>query len=382
MTATPPEGWFPDPMGRAEERRWDGAQWTSRVRDAGLERDDPVGAGAGPVADDVAATAGSDAPDLLRSGPPMPGLVAHLRRDRPSVDPVAAVAAAAGILGVVGAYAFVAESNGTAGPSIVSILVLGATYALALVGPSIARPAAIVGGLVAPMVLILVLLEEPLDGRSNVVVPAMLLAAVWLGMFLLPGLRAAPALIAAALLGMWIAIVALTATDDPYSSYYGDSSPVYVGVPSPVVVDPFGGLTALIQAAGAVTLVVALVVAVLAAVLDRRRWHVAATPLLGVAVFLAITGLYMSFFGSQSLEGNAVLVAIVGVVLVVVGALGGRRGSSWIGVALATSGILTLVISIADEAVPAGIGLLAVAAVVLLTARGLKDRLDGPAPAE
>jgi hypothetical protein len=289
--------------------------------------------------------------------------------------------AAAGVLGVVGAYALVSDSNGTAAPSIISILVLGAAYALALVGPPLSRPAAIVGGLVAPIVLILVLLENSLDGRSEVVLPALLLVGVWAAMFVLPGLRGAVAFIAAGALGLWVTIIGLTTSTDPYyAGYYGDSNAIYTERPDPIYFDPFGALTSLLEKAGAVTLVTALVVIVIAAILDRKGWHVAATPLLGVTVFLAVTGLYMTFFGSQSIEGNAVLVATVGIVLMIVGALGGRRGSSWIGVALATGGILTLVTSVADEPVAAGIGLIVVAAVVLVAARPLAGWLDGLAP--
>lgn len=37
----PPAGWFRDPWGRHEQRFWDDTAWTSRVRDGGVESDDP-----------------------------------------------------------------------------------------------------------------------------------------------------------------------------------------------------------------------------------------------------------------------------------------------------------------------------------------------------
>jgi uncharacterized protein YxjI len=41
--ATPP-GWFPDPLGRHEQRYWDGQQWTEHVASHGRQSVDPVGA--------------------------------------------------------------------------------------------------------------------------------------------------------------------------------------------------------------------------------------------------------------------------------------------------------------------------------------------------
>jgi uncharacterized protein YxjI len=40
----PPPGWFPDPLGRHEQRYWDGQQWTEHVASHGRQGVDPVGA--------------------------------------------------------------------------------------------------------------------------------------------------------------------------------------------------------------------------------------------------------------------------------------------------------------------------------------------------
>ena len=37
VTPTPLPGWYPDPMSQHEFRFWDGAKWTDRVEDGGLE---------------------------------------------------------------------------------------------------------------------------------------------------------------------------------------------------------------------------------------------------------------------------------------------------------------------------------------------------------
>jgi uncharacterized protein YxjI len=39
-----PAGWFPDPLGRHEQRYWDGQQWTEHVASHGRQGVDPVGA--------------------------------------------------------------------------------------------------------------------------------------------------------------------------------------------------------------------------------------------------------------------------------------------------------------------------------------------------
>lgn len=38
----PPAGWLTDPMGRHEQRYWDGARWTEHVSDGGTQSTDPV----------------------------------------------------------------------------------------------------------------------------------------------------------------------------------------------------------------------------------------------------------------------------------------------------------------------------------------------------
>ena len=42
VTAVAVAGWHPDPMGRAEQRYWDGTAWTDHVSTAGVPAVDPL----------------------------------------------------------------------------------------------------------------------------------------------------------------------------------------------------------------------------------------------------------------------------------------------------------------------------------------------------
>ena len=377
MTDTPPEGWFPDPMGRAPERFWDGSSWTDRVRDGLVEWGDPLHSPAAvtssavdqPVVSETTATAVGDP---LRSGPPGPGLMAHLRRERPAIDVAGAVSTAAGAVGITGGYALVAETEGSAGLVTMSIVLIAAAYALALVGPATARGAALVAAVVAPVVLIGAAIDENGADRWTAVVMALLLAAVWAAMFVLPGLRAAPVLIAAGGLAIWVALLALTAGGGQTAySYYGDDDPF-----DAYAYDPWGALSSDIEEAGVVSLVLALGLAVTAAALDRRGWHVAATPVVAVTVVLGVVGLWLAAATATSGASNSFLLVLVGVGLAVIGALGARRGSTWIGVALGTSGLISLLAETIDDPVPAGIVLLALAAGILVAAKPIAQRFS------
>lgn len=60
----PPAGWYPDPLGRHAERHWDGAEWSSRVRDGSLESHDPLD-GSGQAGDRRETATSADPLDAL-----------------------------------------------------------------------------------------------------------------------------------------------------------------------------------------------------------------------------------------------------------------------------------------------------------------------------
>lgn len=63
---TPVAGWYPDPIGRHEQRYWDGARWTDHGADLGIDRLDGRTASA---EEEAWAERVEDAPDLVALPP-------------------------------------------------------------------------------------------------------------------------------------------------------------------------------------------------------------------------------------------------------------------------------------------------------------------------
>lgn len=294
-------------------------------------------------------------------------LAARLRQARPPGSLGTAVAAAGGVLAVAGAFVVAGESGGRTAVNLAAVLLLLAGYALVLAGPAWTRPASLAAAVVAPLVLVANVADE-LDGRTAVIIPALLVGAAWLAMFLAPGLRGSPILAAGALLAGWVAAMgAAASTTDPYRSgtFFTAESVGYWDAP----VDPLSQ--------GELTLVYALVVISVAAILDRRGWHVLATPFIAVAVFLAFVGLSTLNASVGSASGTAVLVVAVGSIIAVVGGSGRRRGSTWIGTGLAVAGLAALVADQAGDATSAGV-LMVVLAAALVAASPAIERAVTP----
>ncbi|WP_229022962.1 DUF2510 domain-containing protein [Actinomarinicola tropica] len=349
MSDRPGAGWYPDPSDPAQQRWWDGTAWTDQVSGAG---------GAPGVSTSPAATPGRVE------------LAERLMRARPEGSVGVAVAAAGGVLGVLGAFVTISETDGRTPSNLVAVLVLLAAYALALAGPAWTRPAALAGGVVAPLVLAGNLAPE-LDGRMAIILPALLAGGAWLAMFLAPGLRGAPVLVAGALLAAWAAFTGATApTNDAFRSVevYGMGGTGYWDAP----VNPIGQ--------GESTLVVALVVVCVAAVLDRRGWRVLATPFIAVGVVLGFVGVSSVTSGVDSIAASAVLVIAVGGVIAVVGGSGRRRGSTWIGTGLAVAGIVALLADLVDDPTGAGVLLVLIAAGLVAGSQAI-ERAVAPAVA-
>lgn len=379
MTETP-DGWYPDPLGRAEERYWDGTEWTSQVRTGGTESLDvpfddraaaPGAAGGAAVAGASGPTAGTG--NVVLAEPMREGLARRLQRDRPAPTLAEAVAAVGGVFGVAGIFMLIADEGGRGRLLGGSVLVIALSYALVLLGPRIARPAGLVGVLVGTIVLASNLFTD-LDGRSAELLPALIAGAIWLAMFFGPGLRGAPALMAAVLFAGWVVLIALTGGDQG-GRYYDDGVLVGSGA-------SLGSVQRSAVEAGPLTLVYALAAIVVGAMLDSKAWRVLATPFIAVAAVLAVVGLSLTVTDGVDAAGSGVLTAAVGAIIAVVGGAGQRRGSIWIGAALAAAGLSTLVLDLVDGPEGAGalflvLGAIAVVAAVPMDA-ALRRRVTAP----
>lgn len=352
MSDGPSAGWYPDPHGGTRQRYWDGERWTDQVADAG----------------------GTTSP-LSSPSDGRLELAERLRRPRPDGSLAAALCAAGGVIGVVAAF-MVVSADGRTAANVVAVLVLVTSYVIALAGPKWARPAALPGAVAAPLFLVSNLADE-LDGRIAVILPALVVGAVWLAMFLFRGLRGAPVLMAGVLLAGWVVVLGATESAGPSDPTFGSSESF-----GTVTLDPFGTQTVDVPLDAAVSLVYALGVITAAAVLDRRGWHVLATPFIAVAVICSVAGLSEMSSGSSSDAGTSVLVMAVGAVLALVGGSGRRRGSTWIGAGLAAAGVSALVLDLADDPKGAGALLLLVAVGIVLAARPLERAVTTDEPDE
>lgn len=373
MSDQPAPGWYPDPGGEPALRYWDGEQWTSHLH-----------------ADDLDAVTGfaSSPPGASGRGRQETSvrfdravLAAEVSRPRPLPSTADALSAAGGALGALGVVmlavgALFSDSlDGRGEVGIIGVLLLAGAYAMVIAGSRWLRPAALAGAIVGPFMIIAAIFAESVDGRVEVVLFGALLAAVWLAMFMGPGFTGAPILMAAALTGAWLALVALLT--DPFTPdpYYADPW---------ATTGPVNDPASVINAAGIVTLICAIGAVVAAGVFDSKGMHVLATPFLAVAVLQSIVGL-ASATTDASGEAASLLTVVVGVVFLAVGALGQRRGSMWFGAFLIASGSVGFIGNAVTDTVAAGVLLLLVAAGLVLVGSAVQQRLsprsaDEPTP--
>lgn len=403
---TPEPGWYPDPTGRFEHRYWSGAGWTEWVLVAGSQQVDRFWEGTrigGEVQrsssshPSAAVAAGSTgAPDPGAARPSRAALRDRLARPRPHASPHAAVAAVAGVAVVIGIVALAGEVPDRTAQVLIGIVIAVVAYGLAFVGTGVSRAAGLPGALFGPPVVVAGLLGESLDGRASVAVALLVVAAIWIVMFLTPGFLGAPVLLSGSMLAAWSAIVTAIwggSSSNPawsigetgrstailqYQDPIGSSGfPIEPGMS---VVD-LDGLT---SATGVATLLVALGCVIAAGAVDRRGWHVLATPLIATGVILAVEGLYLASLTFAEGELLALLALGVGVALIVVGTQGARRGSVWIGATLGFVGLVGLIAESVQSRTTLGIAMLVVGAALFALATGTGRATDplGAAPSD
>lgn len=185
----------------------------------------------------------------------------------------------------------------------------------------------------------------------------------------------------AALLGVWLWFIEVTEhvfsfpTDFVLGGFLGSSSS-----------DQFGGATLANRSpdantVGAYTLGFSVVYLIAAQLLDRRNGRGLGTSFTFAAVVTLVLGIS---FVSDSLEqvGTGIAFGLAGLLLVYLGATGGRRATNWIGALLVFGGVTTIVADPFDTATSFGIAELVAGAIVILGAHWVTTQFREPSETE
>lgn len=375
-----PPGWRNDPYGRYEQRYWDGASWTSRVATGGVAVEDPMGASAViPFATPASAFAPPTPPPP--STGPLRGIAfldsmgdATLERRTPSLR--TAVAGLGGAAIAAGVLAAMAGNDPSRGKLIVTAIVLlvAAVALRILVGLEELKAAAL--GMAMVAIPALALAATVSDNRGGFLT-GLVLAVVFVGVWLAPGFRGNNMLLAAALLSLLAAFGSISSTADSqlekcqqyvnegnFDAFQQDCQDLSTDTSSnilPATITDSLGDQGVIYLAGAALFLGA------TWVLDRRGYR-------GTGTAFAAAGLVASLTGAALLAGKfnstlgPVFVTLVGALVCLVGSHGARRATTWWGAALVAGGIVTFVGVQMKPDSPGALGAVGIIAGVVLVA--------------
>jgi len=342
---THPAGWYADPLGRFDQRYWDGSRWTEHVVTAGMQQVDPDGVSAAATMETT--TVRSDPGDPNAQVDPaaerptgiwplLDSMGADARlRPRPSLR--LALAGGGGLVMAIGLAALIIGDDGEQSMATVAGLVLVAIGLAARLAPTTAaidelRSAAVSFG-AAGIVLFGIGAAGDSAGEAW---SLLLVGALFLAAWAVKGFRGRPLMLGLGALFLVSALGAATASSDEYcyyDEYFEEEVCEYpssdLGLPDEVG-SAIGDQSSvfLLAAAGLLGLVW---------VLDRRGYHGVATPLTVSALLSAFIGTGQSFVDLGT-TGPAILILVVGVLVCLVGSHGARRATTWWGAALAVIG--------------------------------------------
>ncbi|MCU1360919.1 MAG: hypothetical protein JWN99_2208, partial [Ilumatobacteraceae bacterium] len=335
-TMTQPAGWFNDPYGRYQQRYWNGSAWTEHVSTDNAQTIDPMGAStvipfATPASAYTAPAAGSAGGPPTGTSPAKSMTARPLQflqaldadaRVRPAPRLSIALAGGGGALVAIGIAAGIIGSDGSRGRAIGAaavILAVALGIRLRVHGQPDLRSAAVGAGVVGLATLGGGIVADDVgDGWAALIVGAIFLAA-----WVLPGLRGRPIMLGIGTLLMVAALGAATSSggaensgvlsDVPFSSVVGDQQVVFL---------------------------------LAAAVLFGLVWWLDRAGFFGVGTSLVVPALLSAFIGvaesTSNLDnaGAAFLIFAVGIVVCLVGSHGDRRATTWGGALLATIGVV------------------------------------------
>jgi hypothetical protein len=367
-----PDGWWPDPYGRFQQRYFDGSNWTVHVIDSNATQTvDPLGTTVSvPFATPtVSAVAEPAATAATATSAAMISLTTFLdelgpdARERPTVRLTIALAGVGGVAAAAGIATAIVGDNADGRPRKIAaaVLVVIIAYALRLGVKSQAelRSAAVGAAAVGIPGLAAAITNGDPEG-GTLLLAAVLLVTAWA----LPGMRGRPLLLGAGAVAL---VFALTTFSHNTSS---DTQLFDLGV-----ADFIGGKSWLFVIA--------------AVVLLGKVWWLDAHGYYGVGTSLVIAALIATALAvlkvveSLGSTGAALLIALTGLAVAIVGDHGQRRASTWFGVAVAAIGTISVIASslkpnttaeLATTLMLAGIALI----VIPLVAKRIRESRGSP----
>jgi hypothetical protein len=352
--------WWPDPYGRFQQRYFDGSKWTEHVIDNGTQTVDPLGTTvsvpfATPTSSattDPAATRLATAPVAANFNQFLDGLGPDART-RPAAHLSIALAGIGGAAVAFGIATAIIGDGDTSRPRIATaaVVIVALAYAvrfLAKTQPEV-RSATVGAAVVGIPGLAATITGVDGAGGGTLVLAGVLLVAAWA----LPIMRGRPILLGAGAVALVLALTTIDSNPSAESDLFGFG-----------VSDLIGGKS---------WLFVLIAMALLAVVwwLDAHDYHGVGTSLV-VAAILATALAVLKVVENVGSTGTAVLLAVAGLVVALVGDHGQRRATTWFGVAVAAIGTIGVFTSsmepsstgdIATTLIISGIVLIAVPAV-------------------
>jgi hypothetical protein len=373
---TQPAGWYNDPYGRFQQRHWDGEQWTERVSTNGIAQVDPLGTSTvipiaiprtayetpgGSSTQAFAAAADPNDPNAEAAEPEpaaAPNAVTMFldglgpdAKLRPHPGLRAAVAGLGGVVLAIGVLVAATGNDPSRGRSIgVSLALIAGAWGLRTF-VKVAEVGAAAVGIVVVGIPAFAIASTVSDGRGGFPT-GLLLAAVFIAAWALPGFRSRNLLLGLGALALVGAFGALSATDradtDKCDQYTSDGDYARFDAECGSIYQPVGigllpiGITDNLGTQGAIYLAGAAMFLGLTWWLDRRGYRGTGTGLCAAGLFAAVVGTVLLANKFGGLPGP-ILVLVVGLLICVVGAHGSRRATTWWGAALATIGMVAIV---------------------------------------
>ncbi|HWL42880.1 MAG TPA: DUF2510 domain-containing protein [Ilumatobacter sp.] len=357
-------GWYPDPTGRFARRYHDGAYWTEHVETDGSVTADFEGRTALSVPSTLAPPVVEPSPPA--AGPSLTEFAAGLGpepRQRPAVHLSAVLAGFGGAFAAVGLLALAADGLDSSGPLIILGLVaigvgLAARLAPALNQHDFFRDAGTGAGLVGVFATAAGF-SAATGGDSGVRLGYAAAAVLLFGLWAAPGYRERPTFFGLGVSALVAFVADLFRDTDPYDDYYGSYDDDWFD-------EWLGDLGNVVTRTGAVYLVLGLLLLALVLIADRKGFHGLGTGLAVNAIAASVVGAFMLLPRFNDV-GGAFLVALVGAGLGIVGALGGRRATTWIGGTLCSLATLSALAVMFEPTSTEGVAAVAfVAAAVLI----------------